>query len=113
MNGEKITYEWLCLFWNEIALEANRVSHTDREQNKPMLSSRELLVVHLAMYDAYAGVVKDQNLPFAWITEARNWSIGKSSSGWQLTPPCQVCFPSQRGFLIPDVCDGDTVQSRT
>lgn len=47
------------LHWNEIALEANRVSHTDadkREQNGPTLSSRALAIVHLAMYDAYAKV---------------------------------------------------------
>lgn len=47
------------LFWNAVALEANRVSHSDpdkREQNGPTLSSRALAIVHLAMYDAYAGV---------------------------------------------------------
>ena len=47
------------LFWNDVALEANRVSHTDpekRDQNGPTLSSRALAIVHLAMYDAYAGV---------------------------------------------------------
>lgn len=46
------------LFWNEVALEANRVSHTNGkgEQTGPTLSSRALAIVHLAMYDAYAGV---------------------------------------------------------
>ncbi|MBA3712302.1 MAG: hypothetical protein H0W76_07605 [Pyrinomonadaceae bacterium] len=47
------------LFWNAVALEANRVSHSDpdkREQNGPTISSRALAIVHLAMYDAYAGV---------------------------------------------------------
>jgi vanadium chloroperoxidase len=54
------------LEWNEVALEANRVSHTDgsKEQNGPTLSSRALAIVHLAMYDAYAGAAKDPgNLP--------------------------------------------------
>jgi Vanadium chloroperoxidase N-terminal domain/PAP2 superfamily len=54
------------LFWNEVALEANRVSHTNgkNEQTGPTLSSRALAIVHLAMYDAYAGVIKDTtNLP--------------------------------------------------
>lgn len=47
------------LYWNEVALEANRVSHTNgkREQTGPPLSARALAIVHLAMYDAYAGVV--------------------------------------------------------
>lgn len=47
------------LFWNAVAIEANRVSHSDpdkRQQNGPTLSSRAIAIVHLAMYDAYAGV---------------------------------------------------------
>jgi membrane-associated phospholipid phosphatase len=47
------------LFWNAVALEANRVSHSDpdkRQQNGPTLSSRALAIVHLAMYDAFAAV---------------------------------------------------------
>lgn len=55
------------LTWNEVALEANRISHTDadkREQNGPPLSARALAIVHLAMYDAYAGVRGNpSNLP--------------------------------------------------
>lgn len=54
------------LFWNEVALEANRVSHTNGklEQVGPTLSSRALAIVHLAMYDAYAGIARDPaNLP--------------------------------------------------
>lgn len=45
------------LFWNGVALEANRVSHTESdkaEQVGPPRSARALAVVHLAMYDAYA-----------------------------------------------------------
>lgn len=46
------------LYWNDVALEANRVSFTNGrgEQPGPTLSSRALAIVHLAMYDAYAGV---------------------------------------------------------
>jgi hypothetical protein len=46
------------LYWNAVALEANRVSFTNgqKEQQGPTLSSRALAIVHLAMYDAYAGV---------------------------------------------------------
>lgn len=54
------------LFWNAVALEANRVSHSDpdkREQNGPTLSSRALAIVHLAMYDAYPGVVGGAEFP--------------------------------------------------
>ena len=54
------------LFWNAVALEANRVSHSDpdkREQNGPTLSSRALAIVHLAMYDAYAGIIGGAGFP--------------------------------------------------
>ena len=54
------------LFWNAVALEANRVSHSDPakgEQTGPTLSSRALAIVHLAMYDAYAGVENAANFP--------------------------------------------------
>lgn len=59
------------LYWNEVALEANRrdfsnVPGTDRpmpEQGGPTLSSRSLAIVHLAMYDAHAGVVGGASLP--------------------------------------------------
>ncbi len=45
------------LYWNDVALEANRVSHTNgkNEQTGPTLSSRALAIVHLAMYDAFVG----------------------------------------------------------
>jgi membrane-associated phospholipid phosphatase len=53
------------LFWNQVALEANRISHTNGldEQTGPTLSSRALAIVHLAMYDAYAGVDTASALP--------------------------------------------------
>ena len=47
------------LIWNEIAPEANRVNHTngqDKPESGPPRSARALAIVHLAMYDAYAGV---------------------------------------------------------
>jgi hypothetical protein len=46
------------LYWNEVAIEADRVSHTDRKDTQtlgPTLSSRALAIVHLAMYDAFVG----------------------------------------------------------
>jgi membrane-associated phospholipid phosphatase len=54
------------LFWNAVALEANRVSHSDpdkRQQNGPTLSSRAIAIVHLAMYDAYAGIIGGAAFP--------------------------------------------------
>ncbi len=50
------------LYWNNVTLKANRVSHTNskNEQTGPTLSSRALVIVHLAMYDAFAGVARNQ-----------------------------------------------------
>lgn len=49
------------LYWNDVALEANRVSFTNGagEQPGPTLSSRALAIVHLAMYDAFAQINND------------------------------------------------------
>jgi membrane-associated phospholipid phosphatase len=45
------------LYWNEVALEANKVSHSNGkgEATGPTLSARALAIIHLAMYDALAG----------------------------------------------------------
>lgn len=59
------------LYWNNVALEANRRDFSNEpgkdkpspEQGGPTLSSRALAVVHLAMYDAHAGVVSSAALP--------------------------------------------------
>jgi hypothetical protein len=54
------------LYWNDVALEANRQSHSNdaKEQTGPPLSARALAIVHLAMYDAYAGASNNPaNLP--------------------------------------------------
>jgi hypothetical protein len=53
------------LFWNEVALEANRISHTrePKEQAGPPLSARALAIVHLAMYDAYSAIDSTARFP--------------------------------------------------
>lgn len=54
------------LFWNAVALEADRISHSDpakMEQNGPVLSSRALAIIHLAMYDAYAAIIGGAPFP--------------------------------------------------
>lgn len=49
------------LFWNEVATEADRTTHTTRAPQEagaqgPAGSSRALAMVHLAMHDAYFGI---------------------------------------------------------
>lgn len=70
------------LYWNDVALEANRVSHTDGKDVGtlgPTLSSRALSIVHLAMYDAYAG-----------------------ASGYPTTLPAYLGVPAPGGTPLPD-----------
>jgi Vanadium chloroperoxidase N-terminal domain/PAP2 superfamily len=70
------------LIWNEVALEANRISFTfpsNREQQGPTLSSRALAIVHLAMYDAYASLVNDRtNFLPPYMPDLRPPPIGAS-----------------------------------
>jgi len=61
------------LFWNEIALEANRKSHTamqDAGSLGPPLSARALAIVHLAMYEAYAGAQGNPSGMPPYLTDA-------------------------------------------
>jgi hypothetical protein len=53
------------LYWNGVALEANRRSHTNgaKEQNGPVLSARALAIIHLAMYDALAAIEQSPQYP--------------------------------------------------
>ena len=59
------------LYWNSVALEANRRDFSNvpgkavpkPEQGGPTLSSRALAIIHLAAYDAHAGVVNNPMLP--------------------------------------------------
>jgi membrane-associated phospholipid phosphatase len=49
------------LYWNEVAIEADRTTHTtgapsEAEVRGPAGSSRALAIVHLAMHDAYFGI---------------------------------------------------------
>lgn len=91
------------LFWNEVALEANRVSHTDgsKEQNGPTLSSRALAIVHLAMYDAYAGVINSTNLPpyTPGLPQPRAGASAQSAVAAAAFATLSKLFPSQRTFF--------------
>ncbi len=60
----------MILYWNEVALEANKVSHTNGlgEQAGPPRSSRALAIVHLAMYDAYVGTATPSSLLHTYLS---------------------------------------------
>lgn len=94
------------LYWNDVALEANRVSHTNGagEQTGPTLSSRALAIVHLAMYDAYIGVTNAAGtttlppylagLPIPSATSSADAAVAAAAHA-TLT----ALFPSQKAFF--------------
>jgi vanadium chloroperoxidase len=90
------------LYWNEVALEANRVSHTNgkQEQTGPTLSSRALAIVHLAMYDAYAGVKPGPKVPPYWpgLTPAAGASADAAVAA-AAHATLSALFPSQKAFF--------------
>jgi vanadium chloroperoxidase len=92
------------LYWNEVALEANRVSHTrdPKEQAGPPLSARALAIVHLAMYDALAGVSGNSpNLP-AYLpglpAPAASASVDAAGAA-AAHATLSALFPSQKPFF--------------
>src|SRR5918994_783176 len=88
------------MYWNEVALEANRVSHTNGkgEQTGPPLSARALAIVHLAMYDAFAGVAGLPaylpGLPQAGAGASADAAVAGGAHG-----TLSRLFPSQKPFF--------------
>lgn len=101
------------LFWNEVALEANRVSHTNgkMEQTGPTLSSRALAIVHLAMYDAYAGVVQDPNLPpyMPNLPPAPPGASAQAAVAAAAHGTLSVLFPSQKAFFDTKLVEAGSI----
>ena len=106
------------LYWNAVALEANRLDVTDipmfatkpmPEQGGPTLSSRALAIVHLAMYDAHAAVVGGVNLPRylpaplapAGITASDAVAGAAYATLSALFPRQQSRFDTAAGGLVP------------
>jgi hypothetical protein len=56
-------FDDVILFWNEVAIDANKTDFSPTnpdekiEQGGPTRTSRALAIVHIAMYDAYIGIV--------------------------------------------------------
>jgi vanadium chloroperoxidase len=93
------------LYWNAVTLEANRLSHTNgqEEQTGPILSSRALAIVHLAMYDAFVGTDSDaRTLPYmhapAIPAPPSNASVDAAVAAAAHATLSQL-FPSQRAVF--------------
>jgi vanadium chloroperoxidase len=96
------------LLWNEVALEADRVSHTNGqgEQTGPTLSSRALAIGHLAMYDAYAGIINNPTDLPRYIADPPSPAITGSLDEATAVAVAAAAhkalvslFPSQKSFL--------------
>lgn len=95
------------LLWNDVALEANKVSHTvsPKEQAGPPLSARALAIVHLAMYDAYGGVVASPALPpyLPGLPPAPNGASPQAAVTGAAYTALTALFPSQQPFFYANV----------
>ncbi len=92
------------LYWNEVALEANRESHTNslKEQTGPVLSARALAIVHLAIYDAYAGAVGNPaDLPsyLTNLTPAESGASPEAAVAGAAYSTLLTLFPSQKALF--------------
>lgn len=100
------------LFWSAVALEANRVSHTDgsKEQNGPPLSSRALAIVHLAMYDAYAAIdPKAGHAYLPHLPKPPHGAAAQAAVAGAAHATLSALFPSQKGYFDSKLAEvGDT-----
>lgn len=92
------------LDWNAVALEANRVNHTngqDTTQNGPPRSARALAIVHLAMYDAYVGVDTAAGLsPYLPnLPPAPTGASARAAAGGAAYTSLSSLFPSQQAYF--------------
>lgn len=104
------------LNWNLVALEANRVNHTngqDKTETGPPRSARALAIIHLAMYDAYAAVSPNAqlrpyltNLP----TPPHNCKTARDAVGGAAYTALTRLFPSQTAYFDKKLHDYGVTQ---
>jgi hypothetical protein len=90
------------LFWNAVALEANRISHTKKpmEQTGPTLSARALAIVHLAMYDAFQAIVPAPEGPYqAGLPAPPAGATAASAVAGAAMTTLSALFTQQRAFF--------------
>jgi hypothetical protein len=95
------------LFWNDVVLEANRISHTNgkMEQTGPPLSARALALVHLAMYDAYNAVIPAGGPYLPGLPVAPPGASAQAAAAGAAHAALSALFPSQRSFFDAKLSD--------
>lgn len=91
------------LFWNEVAMDANKQAHTDGKDTGtlgPTLSSRAFAIVHLAMYDAYAAVRAQPSLPLYMAVPAPPaGAVALEAAAGAAFTALVALYPSQKAFF--------------
>lgn len=93
------------LYWNDIANEANRTTHTTLDRTEagaqgPCGSSRAYSIVHLAMHDAYFGINK--NVFPTYLSGLPNPAAGANSDAAIAAAAhttLTALYPAQRAFF--------------
>lgn len=108
------------LYWNAVALEANRRDFTKQpgektEQGGPTLSSRALAIIHLAMYDAFAGASGNPlpDLP-AYMTGLPPVPTGatpQASAAAAAHATLTSLFPSQKAYFAEQLSNFGAVDA--
>jgi hypothetical protein len=96
------------LYWNEVALEVNRVSHSNGlgENTGPFLSARALSIVHLAMYDAFVGVAAPAGMsPYQTLAPAAAGASPDAAVAAAAHATLVALFPGQRAALDRKLLD--------
>ncbi len=93
------------LFWNDVAMEANRQSHTNgkEEQTGPTMSSRAQAIVHLAMHDAWFAINPGPEAPLGTYLPPPPDTPGQPATNAAIASAayCTLAslFPSQRAYF--------------
>ena len=92
------------LFWNEVALEADRTTHTTRapsevEVQGPVGSSRALAIVHLAMHDAYFSINEKYEPYLDGLPTPAPGADVDSAVAAAAHATLSVLYPAQRAFF--------------
>ena len=102
------------LFWNDVALEANRISFTNEQgdQPGPTLSSRALAIVHLAMYDAYTAIDNSAGPPYLpGLPKAPDGATVNAAVSAAAFTALVALYPSQKSYFeskLPNASDLET-----
>ncbi len=95
----------LALFWDDVALEANRLSFSTTdgrsvEQAGPILGSRALAIEHLTMHDAYRGSRARGRSTYT-STPARNLRFRRTWGSIYAKPPERPSRPPRTPCGLP------------